>query len=134
MNIIYTLDEQNGTNLLGKRQSKDSVLADEILSMAKGLLYIKGTSLSFFDGKAVKGLATIVEDFDQVPNDAFIFTEEVLPQSIMDKADNIYVFRWNRRYPSMIQDRVNLDGYKYETTRHFQGNSHDKITLEVYNK
>lgn len=132
MILIFTLDEQNGTQFAGKRQSTDRALADNILEVAGNRLYMKATSQGFFANATQPNSAHIVTDFADVPTDAYIFAEEVVPASIMDAAEKIYVYRWNRRYPSFTKDRVDLAGYQCYVENEFPGNSHEKITMEVY--
>lgn len=134
MILIFTLDNQNGVNLAGKRQSKDRAVADRILSLAAGQLYIKSYTAKFFKNTSVEPCYTIIENYSMVPSNAICFAEEVLPMEMLDAADKIYVFRWNRDYPSLAQDRLNLDGFNVEVIDEFPGNSHEKITLEVYTK
>ena len=52
------------------------------------------------------------------------------------KMKELYVFRWNRRYPSDLQLGFNPLEHNMILTKidEFQGRSHEKITLEVWAK
>ena len=135
MVLIFTLDDDNGTQLAGKRQSRDRVVGDKIIALAGESLHILHSSTSFFKNNDMTNVScTICSDMWSIPKDAVFFVEEVVPTEIMEAAEKIYVFRWNRRYPSMVKDRVNLDGYTKSIIEEFPGYSHEKITLEVYEK
>ncbi|WP_368189203.1 ribonuclease Z [Blautia sp. 1033sp1_1033st1_G9_1033SCRN_220408] len=60
----------------------------------------------------------------------FIETEDpVIAEKWIEK---IILFRWNRKYPSDIRFTIDLSKWKLSSTKEFTGNSHDKITMEVY--
>ncbi len=132
MILIFTLDDNNGTQLLGKRQSKDRVVADKIAHHAGDKLYIKEKTVRFFSGITLPENTHFITNFEEAPHDAYIFAEEVVSDALMHAAEKIYVFRWNRNYPSMVQDRINLDGWVCNILEEFPGHSHEKITMEVY--
>ena len=135
MILIFTLDDDNGTNLAGKRQSRDRVVGEKIITLADNNLYILQKTASFFKNNDMSDVpCAIWSDLWQLPKQAVFFAEAPVPTEIMEQAEKIYVFRWNRRYPSLEQDRVNLDGYNKTIIAEFPGHSHDKITLEVYTK
>lgn len=135
MILIFTLDDDNGTNLAGKRQSRDRVVGEKIITLADNNLYILQKTASFFKNNDMSDVpCAIWSDLWQLPKQAVFFAEAPVPTAIMEQAEKIYVFRWNRRYPSLEQDRVNLDGYNKTIIEEFPGHSHDKITLEVYTK
>ncbi|MBQ8806289.1 MAG: hypothetical protein IJZ68_07550 [Bacteroidaceae bacterium] len=135
MILIFTLDDDNGTQLAGKRQSRDRVVGDKIIALANGNLHMLQKTTSFFKNNDMTDVpCTVFSDMWRIPENAVFFTEDVLPAEIMESAEKIYVFRWNRRYPSLVKDRVNLDGYTKTVIEEFPGHSHDKITLEVYTK
>lgn len=135
MILIFTLDNQNGTNLAGKRQSRDRVVGEKIIELANGRLHILEKTVSFFKNNDMSNTAcTVFSDLWRLPNDAVFFAEEVVPQELMEQAEKIYVFRWNRQYPSMAKDRVTLETFNKAIVEEFPGYSHEKITLEVYEK
>ena len=135
MILIFTLDDNNGTNLAGKRQSKDRIVGDKIIALANDHLHILDKTVSFFKNNNMSNVKyTVISDVRQLPQDAVFFSEEVLPKDILMSADKIYVFRWNQQYPSLLKDRLDLSGYNQSTLETFPGYSHNNITLEVYFK
>lgn len=135
MVLIFTLDDDNGTRLADKRQSHDRVVGDKIAALAGEHLHMLQHSMSFFKNNDMTNWSyTICPDIWSIPQNAMFFAEEVMPDEIMHAAEKIYVFRWNRRYPSLVKDRLNLDGYTKTVMEEFPGYSHKNITLEVYEK
>jgi hypothetical protein len=135
MILIFTLDDQNGTNLTGKRQSRDRIVGEKIIALAKGHLHILEKTTSFFKHNDMSDVPCVIfSDLWHLPNDAVFFAEEVVPQELMEQAEKIYVFRWNRQYPSLTKDRVNLELFNKTIIEEFPGYSHEKITLEEYIK
>lgn len=134
MIIIFTLDEQNGTRCMSRRQTRDRAVADYIMRLAGKNLKMKPDTMSFWKNNNVKPNAnSVIQSLKKLPPRAVFFAEEPVPKAIMQAAQKIYVFRWNRKYPSMSKDRVCLQGYNRTVLDEFQGHSHF-ITLEVYTK
>ena len=51
-----------------------------------------------------------------------------------DEIEQVYIFNWNRKYPADKFFNFNLSNFKKITTENFSGNSHEKITLEIYTR
>lgn len=138
MILIFTLDDNNGTRMVGKRQSKDRTVADKIIEFANGKpIYMSVKSVSFFKDLTFLDKETkfiMVDDFNNLPDDAICFAEEVVSDEILNKSEKLVVYRWNRIYPSLSQDRLNLNGYTKTIIEEFTGYSHDKITVEIYTR
>lgn len=135
MILIFTLDDKNGTSIGGKRQSKDRVVADKIIELSNNQpICMKAKSTTFFNDASYMCKIRTIDSFDELHEDSIFFAEEVVQASVMEAAEKIIVFRWNRNYPSLVTDRVSLDGYNKEIADEFKGYSHDKITMEVYTR
>ena len=134
MILIFTLDDNNATQFCGKRQSTDSEVATHILDFANNApIYMKEKSKSFFN-TAIRSCSqfVFVDNFNDVPEDAVCFIEEVVSDEILNKVDLMLVYRWNRVYPSVVKDRLNLDDYTKHFIESFKGSSHNQITTELY--
>ena len=131
MKLIFTMDNNNAVRFCGKRQSKDRAVADKILDLTNGNLYVEPSTAGFF--LHTKSVATfhVVDSIKDVPDDAYFFVEHPLLPSELFAAEEIHVFRWNRQYPSTKADRINIPGLPH-VTEEFPGYSHKKITWEVY--
>ena len=133
MNIIVCVDKSNGMMFLGKRQSQDRVLREKILGISKGSRLLMNT----YSAKQFESVDNIVvdEDFFNNANEGdFCFIEDKAITS--ENVESFYVFNWNRKYPGDLFFNVDLkaEGFKKIKKEEFQGNSHDKITLEIYSR
>lgn len=133
MNIIICLDEKGGISFNNRRQSRDSAVCEKILSIAEaGRLFMEEYSAKLFPEK---GNIIVRDDF---PNAAetgdFCFFERVKPD--LSKAEKLYIFLWNRSYPSDLKlDLIpESEGFFLQSAEEFPGSSHEKITLNIYGK
>lgn len=70
---------------------------------------------------------------EQAGQQDWCFVENVDAAPYISHADEIVIFRWNRVYPADTHFPMHLlDGWTKTETIEFAGNSHDKITQEVY--
>ncbi len=134
MNAIFCLDEKNGMLFNKRRQSRDSVLNEHIISLAKGnRLWMNQYSAKLFQGFDI----SVEESFwEKAEKDDFCFFEQEIKQEHIEKFENVYVFLWNRHYPADVYFKFNLEqeGFSLEKTLEFSGSSHDKITLNIYRR
>jgi hypothetical protein len=54
----------------------------------------------------------------------------------LDKCDEVWIFRWKRKYPFDKSFDENLTGlgFRQEVSQVFEGSSHEEIGLEIYKK
>lgn len=130
MKLIVCLDDQNGMCFNRRRQSSDAAVTGKILELVGGnKLWMNSYSGYLFADKP--GNIQICEDFlESAESGDFCFIENLQTAPYLIRFSEIYVFRWNRRYPSDLYFPDVLDEGKVLTE--FAGNSHKRITLEVY--
>ena len=134
MNLIVCVDDGHGMSFFGKRQSMDSLLREKALVLTEGaLLWMTAYSAKQFSGYSSR-IGVAPEGTEAVPRDAWYFLELEDPQPLLEKAGKVAVFHWNRHYPSDKKFPMQwLRSHGALVCREdFPGNSHDKITLEVY--
>lgn len=132
MKIIVCLDDRNGMLFAGRRQSSDRCLTERICSMTKdSRLWLSKYSAPMF---AAAANICVDEDYLQKAQAGeFCFAEKALPVECISRAEEIIVFRWNRHYPADIRfPAEHLQTRQQVQTAEFPGNSHEKITMEVY--
>ena len=118
---------------MGKRQSQDRVLREKVLEIANGsrLLMNSYSAKQFENGDGI-----IVDDvfFNNAGQGDFCFVED--KEITSENVESFYIFNWNRKYPGDLFFNVDLkaEGFKKIKKEEFQGNSHDKITLEIYSR
>lgn len=136
MKLIVCLDDRNGLQFNNRRQSRDAVVCRRILSLADGcVLWMKPGSAKLFD---VLPPTCRVEEIcaAQVGQGEFYFAEDIDFLHLDERIESVFVFRWNRVYPSDVQlsQHFLCGSFSLVKTEEFPGNSHKKITLEVYER
>ena len=134
MILIVCLDERKGMMFNNRRQSSDKVVISKILEITNGaMLWLNSYSQGLF--KQVNIPLTVDDDFLQKAGGGdFCFVENADIAQYTPKIEKIYVFQWSRHYPADIYFPLDLAEYKLIAKSDFLGNSHEKITLEVYEK
>ena len=133
MNIILCVDKNNGLLFFGKRLSLDCVLREKILEISSGgKLWVNSYTADQFEDKSA--LCIDENPLSCAGENDFCFVENI-PVDITD-AKKIYLFNWNRDYPADVFFDVDLqaEGFKKTGSDKFEGNSHKKITLEIFER
>jgi len=133
MNIIVCIDKNNGMSFMGKRQSQDCILREKILEITNGSRLL----MNAYSVKQFESTQSVIVDedfFSNAKQGDFCFVED--KEISAENVEMFYVFNWNRKYPGDLFFNVDLkaEGFKKIKKEEFQGNSHDKITLEIYSK
>ena len=132
LRLIVCLDDKNGMAFNHRRQSRDRIVIAKIEELVKGsTLYFSSYSAKLFPS----GDFEPSEDYlSRAGEDDFCFVEmeDVTPYEQQIK--EITVFRWNRVYPADLYFPTDLTQWSLERTVEFPGNTHEKITLEVYRR
>ena len=134
MILIVCLDDKGGMMFNNRRQSRDKEVIDRIVEIIQGSkLWLNDYSKSLFD-QVIIPLAVDDDFLQKAGYGEFCFAENADIAQYTLKIEKIYLFRWNRHYPADIYFPVDLIDYKLIAQSEFMGNSHEKITLEVYEK
>ena len=129
MKIIICLDDDFGMMFGGRRQSRDKAVCEKAISLAEGgKLYINSFSEKLFAEYGV----TVDDEMLSVAGDGDVcFLENMLPP---ENTSELIVFKWNRRYPGDMHFEPTKNGFTLISSEDFEGNSHEKITMEIYKK
>lgn len=133
MNIIICIDKNGGMMFGGRRQSQDSVLRGKVLELSSGTRLLMNSYSAKQFGETDRII--VDEDFlNKAGQGEFCFVED--KEITTDNVETFYIFNWNRKYPGDLFFSVDLkaEGFKKIKKEEFQGNSHDKITLEIYSR
>ena len=136
MVLIVCLDDKNGMSFNRRRQSRDLILCERILSIVgDSKVYMMPYSAKIFpaDNAAIcpcENLASIAD------SSGFYFAEIDDPEDLLGIADEVIVYRWNRTYPAdrYFPMEILQDHWTLVRKNDFPGNSHPQITEEVYRK
>lgn len=133
MKLIFCIDNKNGMMFGGKRQSRDKILYENILAKVNGSrLWMSSYSAPLFSGES-KILIDDNYEAKAEEND-YCFIEDKGYQ--INECKEIIIYKWNRLYPSDKTLNIDLkaNGFKLTSKRDFKGNSHEKITEEIYER
>ena len=133
MNIILCVDKNNGMLFGGKRLSQDCILREKIFEIAgESRLLVNSYTAKQFENQEK---LTVSDNFlNEAGSGDFCFVEN---ENIdIEKIEKVYIFNWNRVYPADIFFETDLkaSGFKKIGKDEFQGNSHKKITLEIFSR
>lgn len=132
MNIIVCLDNNRGMMFNRRRQSRDKYLIDKIKELtANHTTWTTPYSASLFDWKI-----SIDENMlSLAKKDDFCFVENLHVQDHLSSIDKIYLFKWNRTYPADFYFDIDLnEEFHLISQEDFTGNSHENITMEVWER
>ena len=133
MRLIFCIDDKGGMMFFGKRQSKDSVLRNWIVNYAQGAkLWMSLYSAKQFDGNP--GIFVDNDYMSKAEENDVCFIED--GKYSADRASEIVLCKWNRHYPADKFFDVDLKslGFKKAKSADIVGNSHEKITIEIYRR
>ncbi len=136
MKVILCLDDREGMMFNRRRQSRDRVLIEDVISALGGAtLCIAPYSRSLFDGSEIS-LAVSENFLAEAGGEDVCFVEDRALLPYKEKIDILVIYRWGRHYPADL--RCDLDpcaeGFRLTERVEFVGSSHDCITKETYRR
>lgn len=134
MILAFCVDDNGGMLFNRRRQSQDRVLREDLLREAEGkILWMNTYSAGQFDPPPAN--LRVEEDFlDRAGPGELCFVETADPAPWAERAEQVVLYRWNRRYPADLRCTLPLEGWTLERREEFAGSSHEKITKEVYRR
>ncbi len=139
MNIIVCVDDNYGMMFNNRRQSQDRVLREHILSLSsRSRLWINHYTEKQFsqDSNSAEHLNVDDDFLDKAAPGEYCFVEDAPVASYESNTEKIILFKWNRKYPGDFHFDIDLSGkgWKLTSSEDFPGFSHEKITMEVYER
>lgn len=130
MRVALCVSKDNGMLFCNKRQSIDKKIIDDILNITDKIYITKFSEkmISSFTDKYI-----VCDDIREI-DEAVYFIENIDISEYLEKIDTIYLYHWNREYPSDFFFDADLSLYKRENKVDFKGDAHDKITKEIFIK
>lgn len=136
MNVIICLDDNHGMLFNKRRQSRDVKVLEDIATLTKEIWISLFSEKLFEDvSETVQFQVNIDDSFLSHASEGefcFVENEKLLPH--IDKIEQLIVYKWNRKYPTDFKLDLNLEDWKLIESIDFIGNSHKKITREIYVK
>lgn len=135
MIVMLCVDDQNGMLFNRRRQSKDRILQQHVLRLVgQNRLFMSPYSKKQFTDTGVTEVVVDEDCLGKAQWDDYCFVEDKDVTPYKDQIDKIILFRWNRKYPADTFFTLDISSYTLEKTEDFAGNSHDKITKEIYRR
>ncbi len=134
MRIIVCIDDNCGMMFNKRRVSSDKAVTDRIIDLLKDdVLYLNEYSAKLFADKTDK--LKICDNFlSEAGDNDYCFVENVDITEHISAVSQVTIYYWNRKYPSDFKFPKNaaVSGLKCVSVTEFSGNSHEKITEEIY--
>lgn len=127
MILAVCVDDRMGLSFCGRRLSKDRVIRDKLTELSGGRLRMSPYSAKQFEGFVYGGTDYLIGASDG----DWCFAENDDYLAVSEKLEKIVLFRWNRAYPADLHFQI-PEGWHMTAREDFPGNSHEKITMEVY--
>lgn len=136
MTVFLCTDERGGMIFMNRRVSSDKILTKDIeKTVGDGILYISDFSEFLFE-KSDISVMSVTNPLDAAEKEDFVFVENLGLKEAVKKIDRLIIYNWNRKYPFDFSLDINPieEGFHLSERCEFKGNSHDKITKEIYEK
>ena len=136
MTVIVCTDERGGMLFMKRRVSKDRELINDVIkTVGDGVLFISDFSESLFSDSDLS-VMSVSDPLECASDEDFVFIENMQLMPSLNKINKLIIYNWNRKYPFDLSLDVDpaKDGFLLESSSSFKGNSHDKITKEIYVK
>ncbi len=137
MNVIVCLDDRGGMMFNHRRQSRDQVLLEKVLSLTENaVLRMNPYSARLFPEQESSRIYAGEDFLNRSEPGDWCFVENCALEEWEGQIEALVVFRWNRVYPADQYFDLSLeDGrWKLQETEEFSGHSHQRITMEVYGR
>lgn len=135
MTVMLCIDDKGGMMFNHRRQSRDQVLQEHILNLiGDARLWVSRYSRKLFPNDGQAEIYTDEDFLEKAQKGDFCFAEDKDISLYEEKIERLIIFRWNRVYPADTFLELDLNRYTLEKTENFEGNSHEKITKEIYTK
>lgn len=133
MKVIVCLDDNNGMLFNNRRQSRDRIVTEDIIENLNGEnLYVLPFSQKLFEGFDNVCCIDCASVSKALTDDTFFI--ENLSLSAMDNITTLVVYKWNRIYPADFYCDIDFNKFSLIQEIEFKGNSHEKITKQIYIK
>lgn len=137
MKLIICLDSKNGQAFNHRRQTRDKKQRKHMYELiGENTLRISPYSYDLLKQEMEPDKLIASEDYLSVCGEnEFAFSEVNDVSAYIDKADTVYVYRWDKYYLSDVRfDESLLTDYSLAKKEKLRGSSHGKITFEEYTK
>lgn len=134
MTVAVCIDDNGGMLFNNRRVSRDeAVLRDLAKNAGDKAIRINEFSVQLFKQASIN-YSESKYFLETAGKDDICFAENVGLSQDINKIDRLIVYCWNRRYPSDFKLDADLSMFSLTESYELTGKSHDKITVNVYEK
>ena len=131
MILVACIDDNNGMLFNNRRQSRDKGLIERIIAMNKRV-YVNNFSRELFEG--YNNILVDNEFMTNFESEDICFVENIPLSRLINKADKIILYCWNKKYPADTYLDISLGDWNLVSECEFNGTSHDNIKEQIYTK
>lgn len=134
MTVAVCVSDGGGMLFNKRRQSKDkAVTADILKQAAEKKILVSEFSLPIFSENSSRVVA-VSNPLAAAGSDSFVFVEDRSLLEYKKKITELLIYKWNRKYPYDLKLDINpeKEGMYLSESVDFEGNSHEKITRELW--
>lgn len=133
MKLILCLDDKNGMAFNRRRQTRDKEMRKHLYGQLNGARLLVSPYSAKLLSDEYENLMVSEDYLMSAQSDDFVWSEIDDVKDCLDKADTLYVYRWNRVYPSDLRFTF-PDGFKTVRREELAGSSHDLIIFKEYQR
>lgn len=135
MNVIVCVDDNLGMMFNNRRLSRDITLIKRVIDISKKrTLWLNKYSYSLFKPFNTSNINMDEFFLSKAANGESCFVENMMIKPFETQIEKLIVFQWNRSYPADQTLDIDLSKWCLFEFSEFEGNSHKKITMEVFAK
>ena len=129
--VAIAVDDKMGIAFNKRRQSRDKMMIEDLVSSQTGTIYVSDYSKTLFSDfeNRIKVVSDPIRD---CVDGGCCFIELSGIGDHLSEISSIILYRWNRYYPSDTVLDINFDEFTLISADEFVGFSHEKITREIY--
>ena len=134
MTVAVCISDGGGMMFNKRRQSRDkTVIHDVLLCAGERKVIVSQYSASLFL-EYESDILSVANPLSEAKAGSFVFVEDDSLLEYKKKIKEIYIYKWNRKYPFdlKLDFHPETEGMHLDETVEFVGNSHEKITRELW--
>ncbi len=134
MIVILCVDDNQGLMFNNRRQSRDKMVTEKIIDITDGQLWMNHYSYPLFEKERNHRINIDDSFLSEAAEGDYCFVENCQLKPYEKYIEKIILFKWNRVYPADLHFDIDLSGWILSQSKDFVGNSHELITMEVYER
>lgn len=136
MTVAVCISDGGGMMFNKRRQSRDRVVTEDVLARSGDRKIITSDYSSKLFSENPDRITPVDDPLAEAEDGDFVFVEDRSLLEHKNKIKEIYIYKWNKKYP--FDKRLDFspegEGMHLAEVVEFEGNSHEKITRELWKR